>query len=269
MELKIIYNGTNEQLAKALRSPFFLQLKEILQNETPTLRRLKDVLGPKIDKELDFLISHQIVERKVKRYYLSIPVITPEQALIDGWSQKLVLYLKDKEQAEIYSLLEQLLAIESKETIYGIDSESNFCYRKTVSNGELSIHSLVLNEDTPTLPGYFEFLQTEQGNDYSEISNTLGDVSSEYYLNQTQVIIEKILNHSQSIRSNIFLKSIEQFGIVAKTENFKLLFPILEEVVINPFKEEFLQLSDVERHFIIAQTMKLLNTSSLTIIYLK
>lgn len=262
--MEFIFKTKDPQLDKLLRSSFFFELRKLLE-EVPTLRRLKEVLGSKTEKNLEKLIDNGVVERKDRRYSLSVPVVSVEETVLEKWENSLLDFFDGKKQTEIFSILEQILASEPSEYFYQFSGEDD-CYRKTVANNEMRVISLSLKEWDLTLPCYFDALSREEEERYTEVYDLIGDVSSEYYLDQVQVVVEKILNQRRRIRPTIFVESMKFFGLIEK-DPLVLTTPVLKERFPIPFIEEIDLLEIWERRTIVARLLKRLKQENVTIIY--
>ncbi len=263
--MEIIFETQDARLKEILESPFFEELVVLLQAETPTLRRLKEVFGTKIEQRLELLIAKKIIQRTERRYFLALPIF--RQSAPDEWVERILAHLKGKSQTEIVSLLVQLSAERPKEIVYGIEAGIPFSYYASVATTELEVASVSLAKWGPTLPSYFSYLRTAKKDvQYQKIQRLLGDVAVDYYLDQVLVIVEKILHQRRRIRDSIFLQSMREFGLVA-TDTLQLLIPVADEKP--QLCADFAQLTDFERRAVIAQVMIELEQHTLTILYLK
>ncbi|KAF1306164.1 DUF1803 domain-containing protein [Candidatus Enterococcus willemsii] len=258
--MKVIFETDDEQLKVLLRSTFFKELVDILNKQSqPTLRQLKTMLGEKIDKRLGQLIKHGIVQRENHRYSLGFPVLEFDERVISVWIERI---LSEIDEASQVVLLAKL--VKRDELIYGIPSDQTFSYTHVVTNGELTILSLSQEEWVLTLPAYFNYLRTDESQQvFSEVQRLIGDVNIQYYLDQIQVILEKIDN-GRKLQPSVFLESLEKFGIV--DDSLVLLSPVTTEKWEPYWLEEFLQLSEGIQRAILGGVLQQLGKTSLTLI---
>lgn len=266
--MREIYDETNQKLAHLMQSDFYQGLKKILaQKPAPTLRQIKEQLGNKIDKDLDFLIEKGIVKRQDRRYYLGMiehPQIE-ESKKISQLTQVLLSQLKSKSQTELALYLCNLLQKTSSET-YLLADEQMYAFYQEIGNKRLKIVTIATEEWTQTLPSYFAYLQTEEKCAvFTEMENLLGDVDPDYYLDQLFLLVEK--RGEIPHKNNIFLTSLKLFDLVSTQARLTFKVPLIKASDLVKTVPEF-ALNDFERHAVVANILTALGYEQLTLMIL-
>lgn len=268
--MKIIFETSDEGVAELVRSPFFEELVLILQKETPTLRRLKEVFGAKVEKQLNHLIKKEIIQRKDRRYLLNFPIIEVNETEIASWSSKLSASLTGIKESDRGVFLESLFPKERVDMIYGIDESVPLVYYDRMSTETFAVTSLSVDEWPLTLPRYFRSLRTMQPIPvYQTTMQLLGDVSVAYYLDQIEVIVEKLLANRRRIRDSIFVQSLTMFGLANKNETLELCVPVYTRPYVVDSFPEFEQLSIMTRRIVLARVMDELDMKTISTIFIK
>lgn len=259
--MKVIVETKDRALGELLASDLFKQLLPLLEDK-PTLRQLKKSLGDKIEKNLDQLVRKNIVNRDDRHYSLNIPLYEKEK-VVSVWVAKILNFIAETSQ-DVSKVLYQLASI-PEQGVYGITDNQIFSYTHSVTNGELMVASVSRDEWSGTLPSYFDYLRSNQlkQNMYGEVQSILGDVAVDYYLDQVQVIVEKIVQKRRRIRSSIFLHSLEEFQIVKDGE---LIVPFYLKLGPISFFDEFAELTSWTRRMIIGKVMEELKLKDITVL---
>lgn len=268
--MKIIYETSDTELAEIVSSPFFAELVTLLEAEIPTLRHLKEVFGNKVEKKLEKLIKKGIIQRKERRYFIDFPIIEIDNKLLDDWVATIIKSALEKNERERRAFLEALFPRDNSEMFCGIEVSVPLAYYASLSNESLTVASLSVEEWPLTLPRYFSNLRTKQIEPvYKELVCLIGDVDPAYYLDQVQVVIEKILVQRRQIRESIFVESMRQFGLIRKTEHLEICVPIYSSVSAFEIQPQFNQLSVIMKRIILAKVMTELNVTATTSIFIK
>ncbi|WP_207940876.1 hypothetical protein DOK78_001579 [Enterococcus sp. DIV2402] len=268
--MKIIYETSDTELAEIVSSPFFAELVTLLEAEIPTLRHLKEVFGNKVEKKLEKLIKKGIIQRKERRYFIAFPILEIDNKLLDDWVVTIVKSASEKNKRERIAFLEALFPHDNSEIFCGIETSIPLAYYDSLSNENLTVASLSVEEWPLTLPRYFSNLRTKPIEPvYKEVAQLIGDVDPKYYLDQVQVVIEKILVQRRRIRESIFIESMRKFGLIHKTEPLELCVPVYSSASSFEMQPQFNQLSVIMKRIILAKVMTELNVTATTSIFIK
>ena len=244
-----------------IHSQFFLQLMTLIEQKPPTLREIKAQLGEKSEKLLNPLIKHGLIIRENRRYYSGIQVVVPDGELLKKWVPEILHVMGEMTRGQQLSLLEQLLYETPVIAVYRLPSEVPVAFRQSVSNGELTITSVSLNQQNATLPNYFKQLDEQ-----TEAYRLLGDVNIPYYLDQVQVVLEKISAHRRRIRPSIFVESMKLFQLI--DDEFQLLVPMIQQPINVSMMSEFQKIAPIQQQLILGAVMDALSLSDETLVQL-
>jgi Domain of unknown function (DUF1803). len=251
---------TNQELAALIGSEFFTQLLKMISQEPPTLRHIKQELGEKAEKQLAVLIKKGLIVRENRRYFSGIQQVMLASETSTSWVARLLDDLQTAAPEDKASILEQLIGEDTVDTVYAIAEQTPIAFRQTVSNGEMTVTSISLSQHNTTLPGYFAMLD-----ETTVAYRLLGDVNIPYYLDQVQVVLEKILAQRRRIRESIFVQSMRMFQLI--DEDLQLRVPVKGQAVTVPLIDEFQQLPLIQRQLIIGAVMEQIAVSEASVIY--
>ncbi|MBO0432227.1 DUF1803 domain-containing protein [Enterococcus sp. DIV0660C] len=242
--MNYFYSPKNKVYQKLVADPLFSPVITYLseQPEPVILRELKQVFPQrKFEYFLDQLIEAGLVKREQRRYELSFPIFTENEAnyqeIIASQAQRLSEQLsklsKDEQQFILGETLWSICFEEDSKVFYGYKGETEETTRKTIAGNEAyQFVSISTTKNFPvTIANYF-FVQKNkptQFPNFSSLATLLGDVNEVYYFDQVEVIIERIrLNKFKNRRPNIFLESLIQTKTIQSEPAFELLLPVLE-----------------------------------------
>lgn len=274
--MELIYPTQKRQMVLRYEEPFFKALCDFLnRQEAPTLRQIKaEFPNEKIDKKLEAYLKDGVIERKDRRYTQKIPVVTNKQAklIVNEWLQRFEKWYDGMTEEEIQLHLLQLPLQPVIQTLY-LEEEVSYSHKQIVENHHLKVMSLSENRFDKTLPNYFFYQQYPEPKEAfdKELEQLLGDVDSEYYLDQVYLFLDKLLANRRRIRENIFIQSLILLKIVAQEEQgYHLLVPVQTEMPELTIEEQaFSQLPSLEQHLILGAYIHQRGWKTITAIQLK
>jgi hypothetical protein len=232
---RVLYKLTQNELF----SPLVEYLAENKEKRV-ILRELKQQFPQKkFEHFLDQLIEHGLIIRHERAYELGFPVFG--KAYQEEHAEEI------NRAAEI--LLEQLEAVSPMmqqqliaETIWAWRfTENEYFYGQTAGNtaekyeaGNEKYRFISDDQqDKVSLAVYFAH-QREQlplPERFRKLEKLIGDVDEEYYFNQAEVIIEKVLaGKYKKRRPSIFHDSLIEAGVIEqKEEVYSLMYPLIQE----------------------------------------
>lgn len=202
---------TNEQ--QIVTDPFYKQLVTyLLEQETPpTLRQLKEAFpASKLEKKLERCIRAQLIIRENRRYFTTITydAVQSNQTTVDDWVAKLM--AKPIKPAQLYTLAKDF---QQQKWIGFLPETLDFCYPATLETSQLGMDAYSTQQMANTLPHYFQAIGQQESRFYPKLTQTIGDVDPEYFLDQVQVILEKVARQ-RKIRPSIFLTALHETNLI-------------------------------------------------------
>lgn len=210
-----LYGENYQEIQSIIESSFFNQLVAyLLNNESIILRDLKKQFADEslFDKKLEKLIEAGLVVRQNRRYtfggkiltdYYELPEVIKNASLTPQFLMQLASKMKKIAAGEFYLLnSEQVVWFQTFQTPY------------------FSWHILYNHPEQTNIATYFNACATQNHlENHRQMYALLGDVDVNYYLDQIEVLIEKIKKGRRRIRHSIFVESAEQFGLIEKFED--------------------------------------------------
>ncbi|MBM7642405.1 DUF1803 domain-containing protein [Streptococcus loxodontisalivarius] len=192
---------------KLTRQPFFQELIAYMtEHDDIILRQIKkDFPEVKhLDRQLETYIQAGYIERKDKRYYLSLPLLT------------------DLSQVS----LEEMIFVDTESPIYeellALRFESETLNQTNVAR---IFETTNISRDELTLSNYFYKLRTAQpmSQEQDKLYHVLGDVNPEYALKYMTTFLLKYGRKDALMqkRPDIFVKSLEILGYIEKNADDK------------------------------------------------
>lgn len=209
-----LYGENYQEIQSIIESTFFDQLVAyLLNNESIILRDLKKQFADEslFDKKLEKLIDAGIVVRQNRRYtfggkiltdHYELPEVVKEVSLTPRLLMQLAMRMKKIAESDFYLLnSEQVGWFQTFQTPY------------------FSWHILYNHPEQTNIATYFNACATQNHlENHRQMYALLGDIDVNYYLDQIEVLIEKIKKGRRRIRHSIFVESAEQFGLIEKSE---------------------------------------------------
>lgn len=200
---------------KLLRQSFFQDLIAYLdehQDKDVTLRQIKHAFAnvKQLERWLEAYIQAGYIERKEKRYRLTLPLLTDVERVT----------------------LEQLIFVDNQTPIFDDLLAKNFQTQLTYAKNQVVIaETTTISRDSLTLANYFYKLKeqlplsVEQENLYQ----LLGDVNPEYALKYLTTFLVKFLRKDavSQKRPDIFVKALELLGYIEKNSQGKYVLRML------------------------------------------
>ncbi|EOT44264.1 DUF1803 domain-containing protein [Enterococcus columbae] len=257
--------GKNYQTVQAIiESPFFDRLVDYLINhDSVILRELKKQFADEhlFEKNLEKLIAAKIIIRENRRYTFGGEILNEKSSLVDPQFSVDPTLLN---RHLLMQLANRLKAI-SAEDFYLVKTDQ-LAYFKTYQTPYFSWQILYKNPRQTNVATYFTACATQNHLDaHQEMYTLIGDVDVIYYLDQIEVLIEKIKKGRRRIRGSIFVSSAEKFGLIqAVDERLMIAKDVIvgEEETLENFEAIF-QLFDnysaIEQRQILADLMQQLN----------
>ncbi len=269
--MEICYAKNDPRLRRLLQSAFFHQLAVLLDvPQAPTLRQLKTAFKGNIDHDLDYLIKKNIVTRKDRRYYLSLPIESycKEKEVIAPWTRKLWEFLQKKSLKEKQVILMSLCQ-SGPTTDYAFEHDHPYAYAYQIENEKLLVFSLSQAKWPQALPAYFAYLQTPEDEPYETMVSLLGDVNVDYYLDQIWMVFSK-LKKGKRQKETIFLKSLSFFDLVKIADlTIKDCLITEDDLVTDSFLDDFQLLTDFQRRSILGALLYRAQLPSFTLVRIK
>ncbi|OTP12109.1 hypothetical protein A5844_000325 [Enterococcus sp. 10A9_DIV0425] len=203
------------------------------------LRELKkEFPQKKFEHFLDQMIEAGLIMRKNRRYHLSFPVFE------EGECQEDIERLKEQMIQELSDYTQEERKLALSETIWSncFEEETDYFYatafpvetikKVTAGNEDYQFVTLQLgNTEQVSLPNYFD-LQKKQSmmpEAFSPIVQLIGDVNEEYFFDQVEVILERILKHKfKERRRNVFLDVLLSTNVIKKENEYQLVLPVMD-----------------------------------------
>lgn len=222
----------NKKLQNSLNRKEYQELLSYFQAlpEPVILRDIRKKFPEKkhLDKELDLLIDNQILLRKDRRYQLGLRIEKeyPTTERVETFYQEVSAQCSN-EQLLVW-LGEEFLNTELEDTV-AIDFPLVTCNQlENVVFKLVTINnSSFLSE---TLPNYFK--NSAQPELFPTISKLIGDVNSEFFVNQIGLIIERVMSGRAPRRESIFLDSLLMSQVILKQPEWHISVPKYEEPVL-------------------------------------
>lgn len=187
-----------------------------------------------LDKDLEFLIAHGIVSRQDRRYELGLPIITdyPTSGLVEHFIQKtnkeysaedLLVWLSEEHWN---NGLEKMLAVD-------FPMPSRYC----LENAEFRLVTINSRQElSETLPNYFG--NSDEPSLFPNLAGLIGDVNPEFFTNQLNLILERVLAGKAPRRTSIFLKSLIDSGVIAERPEWHVSIPVYDKnFLVDPIRE--------------------------------
>ncbi|GGC81390.1 DUF1803 domain-containing protein [Enterococcus wangshanyuanii] len=246
---KVIYYYKREraaQLDKLISEPLFEQIMTYLignQEQEPILRQLKTAIPTTENLELylEQMISHGIIQRKNRRYYLSIPIFSQEKRLKIPASTQIFLdesMKKTSSQEPFFGeILWSLFFDDDTDYFFGIktaETSTTFVKRVEEGNEKLRFIALHLEDTFPlSLADYFSLLTKRAAlpDTFKPLERLIGDVDIDYFITQALKVIRSSKRAtSRQLKRNIFQEALLVTNDLEKTSDttFSLTSPILE-----------------------------------------
>lgn len=225
---------------KLVQNGFFSPLVEFLaenKGKRVILRELKQQFPQKkFEHYLDQLIENGLVIRHERQYELGFPLFdTEDQEEVKQAGESLLQQLKAASPLMQQYLLAEVIwtwCFTSEDYFYGQTQESR---QEKYEAGNEKYRFISNNQqDKISLAAYFAF-QSEQKplpERYRHLEKLIGDVDEEYYFNQAEVIIERVLaGKYKKRRPSIFHDSLIEAGVIAQQEDttYTLTYPLIQE----------------------------------------
>lgn len=196
---------------------YFQKLKEPVM-----LREIRERFpnDPHLDKHLDWLIDHQIITRNERRYQFALTIIQeyPKNELVEAVEGLLARY----STAELLVWLGEQLWRESSEVV-AVDFPLPTCRRLDYESFQLVTIDLE-GGTTESLPNYFAAI--DQPENFPELAPLLGDVNPEFFANQINLILERLIKGKAPRRSSIFLESLMKTQVITNQPDWQLAIPV-------------------------------------------
>ncbi len=112
--------------------------------------------------------------------------------------------------AQLYALAKDF---QQQKWIGFLPETLDFCYPATLETSQLGIDAYSTQQMANTLPHYFQAIGQQEARFYPELTQTIGDVDPEYFLDQVQVILEKVARQ-RKIRPSIFLTALHETNLL-------------------------------------------------------
>ena len=208
---------------------YFQQLQE------PVILRdiRKEFSGAKrLDKDLDFLIANSIISREDRRYQLSLVPLKeyPTTEKVEMFIEKMAGRYSVE---ELLVWLGEVLWLDDINEIITIDYDLPTLNRLETDSFRLATinHREKLSE---TLPNYFS--NVDQPDKFPKLAPLLGDVNTEFFSNQIELVLERMLLRKKPKRTSIFLDSLVETKVVVAEPEWQVAIPCVDRT----------QLADIE-----------------------
>ncbi|KAF1296474.1 hypothetical protein BAU15_15235 [Enterococcus sp. JM4C] len=236
------YNGPKaKQYADVVKHPLFgpfIRYMVDYREQRLILRQINtEFSGKNFEKFLDKLIALDLVVRENRQYSLGFPIFNDqiddekkaEIAAVVAALTEVVLAESEENRSAILGEIVWPELLSEQEYFYGVVGEANFYTKSIVGNQSIQLVSLALEDQRPvTLPDYFALIhqQTELPTVFVPLNQLLGDVNEEYFINQVEMLLEKLeKGRLRTRRRNIFLESLVETGVVNQKEELQLNWP--------------------------------------------
>lgn len=178
-----------------------------------------------LDKNLDFLINHEIISRQDRRYCFGLQIVekNPTSEMVEHFleensddysAEQLLVWLGEKAWGEA---VEKTLAIDFPLAVRNHLENERFRLVTINRGGELQA----------TLPNYFAHV--EQPALFPQLAQLVGDVNPEFFTNQIGLILERVLADRAPRRESIFLKSLLASEVIVSQPEWRMAIPVYEE----------------------------------------
>lgn len=262
--MNYLYGQKYRAVQSIIESPFFDRLVDYLINhESVILRELKKHFADEhlFEKNLEKLIDAKIIIRENRRYTFGGKILKADCQIVDDQ------FLVDT------TLFSRRLLMQLANRLKEIDFEDFYliktdqlAYFKTYQTPYFSWQILYKNPKQTNIATYFTACLTQNHlENHQEMYTLIGDVDVVYYLDQIEVLIEKIKKGRRRIRGSIFVESAERFGLIQATdERLMIAADVLvgeEEMLENvePIFQLFDACSAINQRQILANLMQQLN----------
>lgn len=212
-----------------LNGPEFQKLLSYFQGlkEPVILREIRKNFPDQkhLDKNLDFLIDQGIVFRHERRYELGLSVIKdyPTSELVAHFLQKAG---KEYSAEDLLVWLSEDLWNHGLERTIAVDFPlpTRYC----LENDQFRLVSINPSQELPeTLPNYFE--NSDKPDLFPNLAGLIGDVNPEFFTNQINLILERVMAGKAPRRESIFLKSLVDSGVIAERPEWHVSISVYEE----------------------------------------
>lgn len=217
-------------------------------NESVILREIRQAFPQQkhLDKNLDFLVDHQILLRQDRRYQFCLNTIEANptieevefflhQTSADYTTEQLLVWLGEEAWSD---RLEKTMAIDFPLALRNHLENEHFRIVTINRGGELTV----------TLPNYFA--NVNEPTLFPELAKLIGDVNPEFFVNQIGLVFDRVLFGQTPRRESIFLKSLLMSEMISSQPEWQLLIPVYEEV---PSIDRTQQLDSETRFFFARQ----------------
>lgn len=221
--MKLIVEDNWQKNHSLLRDTFFEGVASFLTNrkeKPPTLREIKSRFPEvKVDRAIEEYIQLGLIARSDRRYQLIVPVYNAlsSNELIEKKvaSLKTILAEWSVESRRAWFVL-QGQRLKKEPQVYFVEEMMELFYFRELCSDQLIVQELADEPYAKTIPAYFSALREGDASLYEPFAY-LGDVNTEYYLDQLAVLFEKARKQSRRIRPTIFLQSLVDFGFLTDT----------------------------------------------------
>lgn len=197
-------------------------------NESVILREIRQAFPQQkhLDKNLDFLVDHQVLLRQNRRYQFCLNTIEANPTIekvefflhdlsADYTTEQLLVWLGEEAWND---RLEKTMAIDFP-----------LAFRNHLENEHFRIVTINRGGDlTATLPNYFS--NVDEPALFPELATLIGDVNPEFFMNQIELVFDRVLSGRAPRRESIFLKSLLASGMIVSQPEWQMLIPVYEEV---------------------------------------
>ncbi|GAA2909469.1 DUF1803 domain-containing protein [Enterococcus pseudoavium] len=216
----------DKKLQQALERPEIEALLSYFQElqEPVILREVRQAFPQQqhLDKELDLLIDHRVISRQDRRYQFSLkPIVEyPTTELLTEFLQ--VNQGRYSKEELLVFLAEKHWSDELTETVA---FEGTLPTRNYLEMDDFRLVTINRGEKlAETLPNYFK--QISQPKLSPKLAGLVGDVNPDFFANQLDLILERVIEGQAPRRSSIFVESLLMSEVIVDTPTWQLTIPV-------------------------------------------
>ncbi|WP_288226369.1 DUF1803 domain-containing protein [uncultured Enterococcus sp.] len=187
-----------------------------------------------LDKHLDFLIDNGFISRKDRRYYFRLE-ITKEYPLNKEINDFIQEYATKFSREELLVWLGENFWSDEVGKVLVVDFPMPT--RERLDSKNVRLVTINRGGELPeTLPNYFEHI--DQPALFPNLAKLIGDVHAEFFTNQLELILERIISGKKPRRDSIFLQSLLTSQTITSDPDWQVIVPVFENVPSVPFPAE-------------------------------
>lgn len=218
--LEFFYSYHYQKIKKTIASDFFQELVDWLYflPTPPILREVKSKFPDKnVERMLEGLVDFGLIIRKERRYYLGFPIRSKEdQRQVYARYHEINRFFSKKTVAAKPLFLPSFLSIDNEEAyFYGVLAEMPQVYLQQLHHTNFSLLTVASNRWNNSLGAFFQAnRENKELPEFMQLQQLLGDVDESYFLDQIDVILERI-KKKKNPRWSIFFEALLQVKLLS------------------------------------------------------